>query len=97
MHLQGLGSGRGRTLSPQLIDQPLGAQRLVGVNHQQRQQRLLLGAPNRDTTLFIENFERSQDAKFHAIAGPLLAQTYPHALSCANDRTPRCYRAAAAQ
>src|SRR5947207_2048443 len=62
-----------------------------------RQQRLLLGTPNRDTMLFIENFERSKDAEFHASAGPLLAQTYPPALSCANGRSPRCYRAAAAQ
>ena len=42
--------------------------------------------------LVIENFERSQDAEFHASAGPLLAQTYPPAFRCANGRSPRCYR-----
>ena len=84
-------------LPPQLIDQPLGGEHLVAVHHQHRQQRLLLGTPNRDTMLFIENFERSQDAEFHASAGPLLAQTYPPAFNCANGRSPRCYRTAAAQ
>ena len=57
----------------------------------------MLDTPDRDTMLFIENFERSQDAEFHASAGPLLTQTYPPAFSCANGRPPRFYRAAAAQ
>jgi hypothetical protein len=34
--LQGLGRGRRRTLSPELVDQSIGAERLVGVEQQQR-------------------------------------------------------------
>jgi hypothetical protein len=55
VYLQSLGRGRWRELTPQLVYQAICAQRLVGVQHQQREQRSLLRARERDSTVPLEN------------------------------------------
>jgi len=59
VHLQRLVRGGGRRLAPQLLDQLVGAQRLVRVDQQHRQQRLLLAAADSDHAAFIDDFERT--------------------------------------
>ena len=66
VHLHGLGGGRGRRLSPQLVDQPGGAQRLVAVQQQQRQQGPLLAACDRNgLAALVEDLEPAEDAEVH--------------------------------
>jgi hypothetical protein len=64
--LQGLGCRRGTTLTPQLVDQPIGRQRLVGMQQQQREQRALLAPAERHHTALIEDLERAEDAEVHS-------------------------------
>ena len=66
MHLHGLGGVGGWTLAPELIDQPVRAERLVEVQQQQRQQRPLLAAPERDRAALDEDLERTENAEVHA-------------------------------
>ena len=63
--LECLGGRRRRSSAPQLLDQPIGAQRLVRVQQEQREQRLLLAAADRDDTAFVDDFERSENVKVH--------------------------------
>ena len=65
MGLQGLGGRRGRTLSPQLVDQPLRAQRLVGMQQQQREQGALLAPAERHHATVVEDLEGPEDAEIH--------------------------------
>ena len=48
LHLQRLGGAGRRALPPELVDQPVCCERLVGVEQQQRQQRPLPAPPKRD-------------------------------------------------
>ena len=60
--------GRGRRLlAPQLVDQPVGAERLVGVQQQHRQQRPLAGTTDRHDTVAAVHLERPEDAEFDAV------------------------------
>ena len=54
-----------RALSPELVDQPVGRQRLVAMQEKQRQERPLLGARDRDHPALVEDLERSKDAEVH--------------------------------
>jgi hypothetical protein len=47
VHLHRLRGGGGWALAPQLVDQAVGAERLVRVEQQQRKQRALLAPPKR--------------------------------------------------
>ena len=55
--LHGLGGGGRRALSPKLVDQPVGAERLVGVQQKQSQQRALLASSQPDRAALIEGLE----------------------------------------
>jgi hypothetical protein len=46
VYLDGLGGGRRWALAPEIVDQALGAERLIRVQHEQRQQSALLVAPS---------------------------------------------------
>jgi hypothetical protein len=69
MDLDGLGRRGGRVLAPELLDQPVGAERLVGVQHQHGEQRTLLAPSERDFTALVEDLERSEDAEVHSESG----------------------------
>jgi hypothetical protein len=55
-----------RTLAPQLVDQPIGGERLVGVQQQHRQQGTLLAATNRHDAPLVEGLNWAKYAEFHA-------------------------------
>ena len=64
VHLQALGSAGGRVLAPQLVDQSVGRNDLVGVQQQDRQHRALL-ARERKLTPCVTDLERAEDPEFH--------------------------------
>ena len=66
LHLHRLGGVRRWTLAPELVDQPVRAERLVGVQQQQRQQRPLLAPAERDRAALVEDLERAENAEVHA-------------------------------
>jgi hypothetical protein len=53
VHLERLGWTGGRVLPPELVDQTVGAQGLVGVDEEQREQRPLLAASERNLAPFV--------------------------------------------
>ena len=53
---------------PQLLEQPVAGDRLAGVQEQQRQQRPLLDAPERELPAADPRLERPQDEEFHGWA-----------------------------
>ncbi len=65
MDLQRLGRHCGRTVTPQFVDQPLGRERFVDVQEQQRQQRALLAPAQRYRLPVVERLERTEDAELH--------------------------------
>jgi hypothetical protein len=65
MHLQGLGRGLRRSLVPELIDQSLGGDRLVGVDQKQREQGTLPLPTEPHRALAIVHFERTENAELH--------------------------------
>ena len=48
-------------LAPELVDEPLGRDRLVRPQEQQRQQRALVPAAERHGPLPVEDLERAED------------------------------------
>ena len=60
-----LGSGC-RRAPPELVDQPVRAERLVGVEQKQGQQGALLAPAERDHAALVEGLERAKDAEVHA-------------------------------
>jgi hypothetical protein len=65
LHLHGLGGVGGWTLTPELVDQPLRAERLVDVQQKQGQQRPLLAPSKRDRAALVEDLQRAEDAEIH--------------------------------
>src|ERR1700681_69855 len=63
VHLQRLGRGRPRSLSPQLIDQTIARDTLAAAQHQDRKQRPLLRGAERNRPLPLDHLERPQDAE----------------------------------
>ena len=63
--LHRLRCGRGRRLLPELVDQPLGAQALVGVKDKQREQRPLLASAEGDRPVSVKDLECAKDAEVH--------------------------------
>ena len=55
----------GRTAAPDVLDQAVGADRLVRVQQQDGQQRALARATERQGAALIEDFERAEDAEVH--------------------------------
>ena len=66
LHLHRLGGVGGWTLPPELVDQTVRAERLVGVQQEQRQERPLLAAAERDRVALLEDLERAENAEVHA-------------------------------
>src|SRR5215204_282996 len=66
VNLHGLGRGGRRALPPELVDQPVGAECLVGVQQKQRQQCALLAPAERDRAALVESLKRAEDAEVHA-------------------------------
>ena len=52
-------------ISPELVDQPVTREDLVGVHEQQRQQRTLLRTRERQRPLPVMDLERTQDSVLH--------------------------------
>jgi hypothetical protein len=66
--LERLPRGLGRALSPELVDQALGADDLVGVQEQDRQRRSLLAGAERDLAVAVlPNLERPEDPELHRV------------------------------
>ena len=63
--LQDLGGGRRRILAPELVDDHVAGERLVRVEEEQRQDRALLGAAERELSLAVERLKRPEDAVVH--------------------------------
>jgi hypothetical protein len=59
--LEGLRSGRRRLLAPERVDQPLGRDRLVAVDQQQREQCTLPPAGERQVGRSVGQFQRTKD------------------------------------
>ena len=65
LHLKALSRVVGRMLRPELVDQPIGRDGLVGMNQQDRQQRTLPAADDLDRPPGLVDFERAEDPEIH--------------------------------
>ncbi len=61
-------AGRAR-VAPQLVDQPVAAERLVRVEQQEREERALAVPAERDRTTSVGGLERAEDAEVHGCTG----------------------------
>ena len=59
--LHALGGGRGRPLAPELVDQPVAGDDLVRVEQENREQRLLLPATERDRLTLLDHLQGTED------------------------------------
>ena len=66
--LKRLPRGLGRALAPELVDQAVGSDDLVGVEEQDRQRRSLLAGAERDRAVAVRpNLERPEDPELHRV------------------------------
>jgi hypothetical protein len=63
--LEGVGRPRGRVLAPQLDQDALAGQHLVGVQHQQGEHGPLASSPVRDQPPAVRQLQRTQEANLH--------------------------------
>ena len=70
MNLEALSRRRGRLLAPQLVDQLVRRDRLVGTSQQDRQQRTLQAADDGDCPPVLVDFERAEDPELHDSVPP---------------------------
>src|SRR5262245_15983374 len=63
VHLDDLGSGRRRTVAPELLDQAIGRDDLVAVKEQKGEHRTLLRSAEGDLTPLRGDLERPEDPK----------------------------------
>ena len=96
VNLDRLRGSRWRTLPPQLVDQPLGSERLIRVDHQQRKQRPLLGPRENNPALAVENLKPTKDAEVHPNATKTRTPTVPARAKPGNELLRRRYHTAAA-
>jgi hypothetical protein len=68
--LDGVARRRRRVLGPQLLDQAIARDDPVGLQQQDRQQRALLRAAEREPVPVRANLERTEDAEVDASRGP---------------------------
>ena len=66
LHVEHPRRGRRRLLAPQRVGDPLGRQRLVRVQQQEREQRAPPVPAQRDRAATSQDLERAQDAELHA-------------------------------
>ena len=64
------GGALGRVLAPELVDQPVGGNDLVGVEEEQGEKRTGLGPTQRNLAVFVPYLERSQDPELHPTGLP---------------------------
>jgi hypothetical protein len=60
VHLDALGDRRRRRLAPDLVDQPLRRDHVVGVQEQHREQRALLGPAERERATAVGHLQRAE-------------------------------------
>jgi len=65
LDVQELGGRGRRPLAPQLVDQPVRGERLVGVQQQQGEQRSLPAPAERNRPALVEDLERTEDVEVH--------------------------------
>jgi hypothetical protein len=65
LDLDRLRSAGRRSLAPELVDQPIGAERLVAVEQEKDEERALPAPAQRDHPALLEHFERTEDAEIH--------------------------------
>jgi hypothetical protein len=63
--LQDLGRGRGRLVSPELVDDHVAGQGLVAVQEQEGEDSALSRAAERNSSLVVERLDRAEDAVVH--------------------------------
>jgi hypothetical protein len=71
MVVQGSRGVSRRPLAPKVVDQPLGAYDLVGVQQEQRQECPAFRARDLDRPFAVEHLERAEESKLHLL--PTLA------------------------
>ena len=64
--MQALGHRRRRSLAPQLVDQALGGDDLIGVQQQHCQQSAALAGTDRHRPLAVGHFEWTEQLELHA-------------------------------
>ena len=69
-HAQGLRAARGRVLAPELVDKPLGRDDPVGVQEENRQQRLLLQPTQAHDVTAMANLQGAKNAELHRSLDP---------------------------
>ena len=67
MDAQGCGGAIGGVLAPELVDQPVGGNDLVGMEEEGGQQRSRLAATEGHLTASVPDLERPQDPKLHPL------------------------------
>ena len=70
VHLDGRGRGLRGCAAPDLVDQAIASDGLVGVEQEQGEQRPLLRTPELQHAAVLLDLERSEDAEFHRSCGP---------------------------
>ena len=91
VHLKGLQRVRRRALAPELVDQALARERLVGMQQENGEDRPALVSPERDLPGPVKGLQRAENAKVHASAAvAAMAQRYRPvtALSPRGNRPP---------
>ena len=91
LHLHRLGGVGGWTLAPELVDQTVCAERLVGVQQEQRQQRTLLAPAERDWAALVEDLERAEYAEVHASENATSRANVEQLRGVGNPPLPPCY------
>src|SRR5206468_5782968 len=67
----GLRARHRRLLAPQRLDQPIGRNDLVDVQQQQREQRPLLDARERDNAVAVNDLKWTEDPELHRVTHSL--------------------------
>ena len=67
------GGSLGRVLAPELVDQPVGGNDLVGMEEEQGEEGTWLGAAQGYLAAVVPRLERSQDPELHLTGGTLTA------------------------
>jgi hypothetical protein len=73
VYLQGGRCRVGRRAVPQLVDQPIAGDRFVGMEQQEREQRSLFRAAERDRTAVLDGLQRPEDPELDGRDAPPLA------------------------
>jgi hypothetical protein len=67
VHVKGLGGADRHVLTPELVDQPVSGDHVVGVEQKQRQKRARLESAQGHLAAFVPNLERPEDPELHLL------------------------------